>query len=211
MNNRYFHNIIKARRRRNFIGSIVTNSGVIQEVGDIKEEVRRHFKETFSEPYSERPYLEESLFSSISEANKIGLEEKISEEEIKQAVWGCDGSKSPGPDEYNFFFIKRCWSFMKEDFFLYFSNFYAYGTLSKAIVCSFITLIPKKDCPTRLDVYKPICLVGCLYKALSKLLASRLKKVLWTVISEAQSAFVPGRNLLDGVLVANEIIDYEVK
>lgn len=56
-----------------------------------------------------------------------------------------------------------------------------------------------------------MCLVGCLYKALSKLLAARLKKVLGSVILEVQSAFVPRRNLLDGVMVANELMDYAIK
>ncbi|XP_058751103.1 uncharacterized protein LOC131624143 [Vicia villosa] len=88
---------------------------------------------------------------------------------------------------------------------------YAYGVPSKTILSSFITLIPKRDCPKSLDDYRLIFLVGCLYKALPKLLATRLKRVLGSIISESQSAFVPSRNLLDGVLVANEIVDYDTK
>lgn len=117
MNSRYFHNIIKARRRHNFIGSIDIVSGVIHEVGDIKEEVRRHFEDKFTEPD------DESMFNTISDIGKFGLEEKFLEEEIRQAVWGCDGTKIPGPVEYNFFFIKKCWYFMKEYFFLVFQRF----------------------------------------------------------------------------------------
>jgi len=36
---------------------------------------------------------------------------EFSEDEIKQAVWQCEGSKSPGPDEFNFNFIKSNWNF----------------------------------------------------------------------------------------------------
>ncbi|XP_058780621.1 uncharacterized protein LOC131654295 [Vicia villosa] len=211
LNSRYFHNIMKARRRRNFIGSVTTEGGVLDEVGPIKEEVRRHFEEKFSELEAVRPTLEGSMLKSISLVDKGMLEEPFSEEEIKDAVWGCEGTRSPGPDGYNFFFIRKCWSFMKKDFSLFFNGFYADGILSKATVSSFINLIPKKESPSRLDDFRPICLVGCLYKAISKLLASRLKKVLNSVISEVQSAFVPCRNLLDGVMVANEIMDYAVK
>lgn len=42
---KYFLNILKARRQRNYIGNIVTDRGEVADVGDIKEEVRSHFEE----------------------------------------------------------------------------------------------------------------------------------------------------------------------
>ncbi|XP_058751960.1 uncharacterized protein LOC131625078 [Vicia villosa] len=126
LNNKYFHSILKSRRRRNFIGSITTDRG-----GGGGEGIK---------------------FKSISTADKSVLEVQFSKEDIKGAVWGCEWSRSPGPDGYNLFFI-----------------------------------------------------------ILSKFLAARLKWVLGSIISESQSSFVPGRNLLDGVLVANEIVDYATK
>jgi hypothetical protein len=46
-----------------------------------------------------------------------------------------------------------------------------------------------------------------MYKILSKLLANRLKGVLGKLISKCQSAFLPHRQILDGVVVLNELID----
>jgi hypothetical protein len=46
-----------------------------------------------------------------------------------------------------------------------------------------------------------------MYKILSKILAGRLKIVLGKLISNVQSAFIPNRQILDGVLVVNELID----
>ncbi|MCI00018.1 LINE-1 reverse transcriptase like, partial [Trifolium medium] len=71
----------------------------------------------------------------------------------------------------------------------------------------FITLIPKKDNPANLNDFRPISLVGSIYKVLSKVLANRMKKFLPKLIDETQSAFVQGRQILDGVLIANEVID----
>jgi len=68
-------------------------------------------------------------------------------------------------------------------------------------------LVPKKDNPSDLNEFRPISLVGYVYKILSKILANRLKKVLSSVIDVNQFAFFGGRGMLDIILVANETVD----
>ncbi|XP_071706748.1 uncharacterized protein [Rutidosis leptorrhynchoides] len=73
---------------------------------------------------------------------------------------------------------------------------------------SFITLVPKVTDPTSLNEYRHISLISSYYKIVAKLLSNRLRKVIPSLVGTEQSAFIKGRNILDGVLIANEIIEY---
>jgi len=79
--------------------------------------------------------------------------------------------------------------------------------LTKGVNSTFIALIPKVNIPQRLNDYRPISLVGCLYKVLTKVLANRLRNVIGSVVSDSQSAFIKGKQVLDGILIANEVVD----
>ncbi|MCH91947.1 LINE-1 reverse transcriptase like, partial [Trifolium medium] len=206
-NSRFFHANIKGRRRRNQLGVLKKGQEWIQGVESIKKEVKDHFANFFSEEWDNRPFLNGISFNSISAADNAILTEPFTEEEVKEIIWSCDGNKSPGPDGFNFNFLKSCWSIVKPEVMNFVEEFFVTAILPKAITSSFLTLIPKKDHPESLSDYRPICLIGCLYKILSKLLANRLKRVLGKLISPCQSAFLPSRQILDGVVVLNEIID----
>ncbi|GLT45514.1 hypothetical protein SLA2020_193420 [Shorea laevis] len=149
-------------------------------------------------------------FRRILDAQWEWLERPFSIEEIEEGLNGCDGSKAPGPDGFNFNFIKFAWSTMKEDFVNFLMDFHRNGRLVKRLNSSFLALIPKKLNPEQFKEYRPICLIGCLYKLLAMVLANRLKMVMDGIINESQAAFVGGRQLVDSVLVLNEVV-HEMK
>ncbi|XP_013633333.1 PREDICTED: uncharacterized protein LOC106339050 [Brassica oleracea var. oleracea] len=69
-----------------------------------------------------------------------------------------------------------------------------------------LVLIPKITNASRTTDFRPISCLNTLYKVLSKLLAGRLKTILPSVISNAQSAFLPGRLLAENVLLATDLV-----
>lgn len=56
--------------------------------------------------------------------------------------------------------------------------------------------------------FRPVSLVGSLYKIFSKVLASRLSSVMDKLISPNQSSFLKARLLVDGVVAVNELVDF---
>ncbi|XP_062093823.1 uncharacterized protein LOC133799848 [Humulus lupulus] len=79
------------------------------------------------------------------------------------------------------------------------------GYLPKISVnTTLITLIPKIDDPKHASDFRPISLCNVLYKIIAKSMTNRLREILGSVISDEQSAFLPGRLITD-----NSMIDFE--
>lgn len=103
-------------------------------------------------------------------------------EEILDALGISDGDKAPSPDGFNFSFQVCCWGSLREDFMKFFNEFHNKGILSKELKSSFVSLISKKEGASELGHFRPISLVGSVYKLLANVLADRLRAVLQNVI-----------------------------
>jgi len=200
------HGTMSSRRRVNNISILDVGGISVEGVDNIRLAVFNHFSDHFKVMHMVRPRAMDLNFRQLSYREGADLIRPFTLEEVKTAIWDCDSYKCLGPDGVNFGFIKDFWVDMKDDLMWFVSEFHHNGKLLKGINNIFITLIPKKECLQRLNDYRPISLVGSLYKVLAKLLANRLKCVIGSVVSDSQIAFVRGRQILDGILVANEVV-----
>jgi len=69
-----------------------------------------------------------------------------------------------------------------------------------------ITLLPKVKEANKIQQYRPICLLNCLYKLITKTLTIRLESVADKIIHGNQTAFMKGRNIMTGILCLHEIL-----
>ncbi|KAI5338229.1 hypothetical protein L3X38_017500 [Prunus dulcis] len=85
-------------------------------------------------------------------------------------------------------------------------HFFKTGRLLKKINFTHVALIPKVHEPKNMMQLRPISLCNVLYKIGAKVLVTYLKAILPALISDTQSAFVPGHAISDNSIVAFELL-----
>ncbi|XP_078156117.1 uncharacterized protein LOC144551891 [Carex rostrata] len=124
------------------------------------------------------------------------LQAPFSLEEIKRVVFACNPSKAPGPDGMSFQFYQSFWDILKDDLLRIFTAFYNNNLdISKFNLAS-ICLIPKKEDATTVRNFRPISLINCSFKLITKLLADRLALVMDSLIDSSQTAYIKDDTLL---------------
>jgi hypothetical protein len=153
----------------------------------------KFYQKLFSEPRRWRPMVDGISFDSILESEASWLKRAFKEEEVRKVVSAMNGDKVSGPDGFSMAFFQACWDILSLDIMKVFYDFHARGLFEKSLNVSFISLIPKIPSVNSLKDFRPISLVGGIYKIIAQVLANRLKSVLEKVISKSQSTFIKRR------------------
>nr|GEY53288.1 RNA-directed DNA polymerase, eukaryota [Tanacetum cinerariifolium] len=117
-------------------------------------------------------------------------------------------TKALGQVQHSFLADKKYWEIVGPDFCEAVEHFFVKGSFSKGCNSSFIALIPKVMDAKYVNDYRPISLIGSVYKVVTKIMANRLAMVIVDIVSDSQSAFVADRQILDGPFTLNEVLHW---
>ncbi|GKD46513.1 RNA-directed DNA polymerase, eukaryota, reverse transcriptase zinc-binding domain protein, partial [Tanacetum coccineum] len=103
---------------------------------------------------------------------------------------------------------RRYWKIVEKEVVEAVIYFFSHGSFPKGSNSAFIALIPKTPDANMVKDFRPISLIGSLYKIIAKILANHLVVVLGDIVNDVQSAFVADRQILDGPFISNELLQW---
>ena len=207
-NTSFLHNSGKTRVINNNIEKIIGEDGQeIKGQEEIKNEVFRHFKTLLSAVDSqENPEEFLKHIPKVIDMETNNFLTKEVTEEVKAIVWDLQLDKASGPDGFPIAFYDTFWHLIKN----YLMKMIRYVIRKKKIGgftnCTFLSLIPKDPRPSSLNRFRPISLCNSSYKIISKIIASRLKPLLPSLISENQGIFFPNRQIVHNIILVQEAL-----
>ncbi|XP_048502962.1 uncharacterized protein LOC125498737 [Beta vulgaris subsp. vulgaris] len=144
----------------------------------------------------------------LSSEQQAELCRRFNAEDVKVALFDIEDNKAPGPDGYTSCFYKRAWPIVGAEVTEAVLEFFQTGRLLKQVNATTLCLVPKCDQPNDVSQFRPIACCNVLYKIISKMLCARLKKILPTLISPNQSAFIEGRVIIHNIFLCQDIMKH---
>ncbi|KAH9678676.1 reverse transcriptase domain-containing protein [Citrus sinensis] len=209
MNSRYFHVMASTRKKQNVIGKLRNAQGQwCTTPEDINEIINKYFTHIFSSEGGSCGEVLQYVEPRITVEQNHSLMEPFSPADVREAIFSMHLDKSPGPDGMNPAFFQKIWSIIGDEVSAACLNYIIHCVFLADLKETTVILIPKKPNPDNIIDFQPIALCNVLYKIVAKMLASRLKLILGSIISNSQSAFIPGRAITDNIMISTELMHY---
>jgi hypothetical protein len=208
-NTKYFQMIANGKHRKKRIFSLDHEDKKIEGQANLKSYITDFYKELFGELEESLLTLDEEVVADITQVSELEnalLTAQFTEKEIKDALFQMEHNKAPGPDGFPAEFYQKFWEVIKGDLFLMFQELHSGDLPLFSLNFGVITLIPKVQEANVIQKYRPICLLNVSFKIFTKVATNRLSLVADKVVSPTQTAFVRGRNILEGVVILHETI-----
>lgn len=147
----------------------------------------------------------EACLAQIPQEATPNLDSCQTEGEIKWAVMALGPTKAPGPDGVSAALIQQNWELFGPIVMKEVNLFFCSGQMKDSVGKSNLVLIPKVQTPKMVSEYRPISVCNFLYKVISKLIAKKMQPWMDVIISQAQTTFIPGREISENIVLLREI------
>ena len=211
---KYFLNLEKRNKAKSHIRKIVIddNSNEITDPGDILSYLRNFYSSLYKRQSNKTvneflEYFENLNLPRLNDAEKAVCKGTLTEKECLEALLTMQNNKSPGNDgltkEFYVCFFNGISTYPTDAL----NPSFAYGQLSNSQRQAIITLIEKKGKDKKyLKNWRPIALINVNTKIASKCLASRVKKVLSSLIHSHKTVFVKDRYIGESIRLINDTL-----
>lgn len=208
-NSKYFHASMKNRRALNHIRSLKNSEGhEVEWNNGLEDVITGYFSNMFKASNIEWSEVVQCIDSKVSAAQNAMLLRPVSEMKVKKVLFHMHPDKSPGPDGMTPGFYQKFWKILSAYVVSVVKKFFETDVVDKELIDTNIALISKKRNPQFMTELRPISLSNVMYKIISKVLANRLKVIIDVLISDTQSAFIPGKLISDNIMIAHELIHF---
>ncbi|XP_074265182.1 uncharacterized protein LOC141587606 [Silene latifolia] len=208
-NTAYFHASIKNRRANNRVYQVKDiNNQLCSTPETIQKAFEDYYKIMLGSSKSVKPLNKRIVKygNCLTPEHCSLLTAPVTREEVRLAMFSILGTKAPGPDGYSSQFFKDNWSVVGADVISAVQSAFQSGKVLSQCNATIITLIPKVPIPDNVMQFRPISCCNTLYKYLSKVICTRLEKLLPHIINPSQSAFVKGRDIVGNILICQDLV-----
>nr|KAJ0201063.1 hypothetical protein LSAT_V11C600298600 [Lactuca sativa] len=207
-NTAYFHKVVKGKINRNRIETILDGNGNWKEGDEAFKVIVDYFEEFLGVEHDVIPILrpDDLDFRKLDNQQALDMIKDVTDEEIKAALFDIDDDKAPGPDGFSSKFFKKAWMIVGSDFCFAVKEFFLSKKILKEVNATVVALVPKVQTPGKVGDYRPISCCNVIYKCISKVIVNRIRDHLGCLVSDNQSAFIPGRSILDNILLSQELV-----
>ena len=212
---KYFLNLEKRNKNKSCIRKILKEGKEITNSKNILAELYAFYSDRFSRKIDVRIQQCDDFLSNIATLPTLTEEESLLCEgmlkctDVLSALKSMSDNRSPGNDGFSKAFYLCFFSDLGMELTECLNECYHQGELTVSQRQAVITLIAKQGKDVRhITSWRPISLINVDCKALSKILVTRLSKILNKIIHVDQNAFVPGRLIGDSIRLISDVLDF---
>ena len=219
----YFMSLVKSKNSADSLDNLKRDNGTNFNTTD---ELKGHVQDYYSTIYKQANNLSKNATyqniidflgevnnnpivqnAKLTEDEKLDLESALTSEELTKSINGANMASAPGADGVSNRFIQHFWSFFKTPLLRLCKQSFDEGELPLFLRTANIKLIPKKGDTTKIKNWRPISLLNCFYKIISRAITSRLRKYMDKMTPICQKGYSGTRYCQEVLITVIESIE----